>query len=68
MNDFGLSTGFNKVGDWTVVVDTNPGNPFIFEFAVTFQVVPESVIGALAVVLPSIGAFAGYKVLRSRSK
>jgi hypothetical protein len=67
-NDFGLNTGFNKVGDWIVVVDTNPGNPIIFDFAVTFQVVPESVIGALAVVLPSIGAFAGYKVLRSKSK
>jgi hypothetical protein len=68
MNDFVLSTGFNKVGDWIVVVDTNPGKPIIFDFAVTFQVVPESVIGALAVVLPSIGAFAGYKVLRSKSK
>jgi xanthine/uracil permease len=40
----------------------------MYEFAVTFQVVPESVIGALAVVLPSMGAFAGYKVLRSKSK
>jgi hypothetical protein len=68
MNDFVLSTGFNKVGDWTVLVDTNPGRTFIYEFTVTFMVIPESVIGALAVVLPSIGAFAGYKVLRSRSK
>ncbi len=68
MNDFVLSTGFNKVGDWTVVVDTNPGKSYMYEFTVTFQVVPESVIGALAVVLPSMGAFAGYKVLRSKSK
>jgi hypothetical protein len=60
--------GFNKVGTWVFAANTAGGNPFIFEFAVTFQVVPESVIGALAVVLPSIGAFAGYKVLRSRSK
>jgi hypothetical protein len=67
-SDFGLNTGFNKVGDWAVVVDTNPGKTLIFDFAVTFQVVPESVIGALAVVLPSMGAFAGYKVLRSKSK
>jgi hypothetical protein len=68
-SDFeGLNAGFDKVGDWVVVVDTNPGKSFIFEFVVTFQVVPESVIGALAVVLPSIGAFAGYKVLRSKSK
>jgi secreted protein with Ig-like and vWFA domain len=67
MNDFVLSTGFNKVGDWTVV-DTNPGKSYMYEFTVTFMVIPESVIGALAVVLPSMGAFAGYKVLRSKSK
>jgi hypothetical protein len=67
-SDFGLSGGFNQVGDWAVVVNTNPGMPFIYEFTVTFQVIPESVIGALAVVLPSIGAFAGYSVLRSRNR
>jgi len=67
-SDFGLNTGFNKVGDWVVVVDTIPGMTFTYEFTVTFMVIPESVIGALAVVLPSIGAFAGYKVLRSKSK
>mgnify|MGYP001146186749 CR=1 FL=1 len=67
-SDFGLNSGFNQVGDWLVVVDTNPGNSLIFEFAVTFQVVPESVIGALAVALPSIGAFGGYSLLRNRNK
>jgi hypothetical protein len=56
-------------GDWWIfAANAAGGNPFLFEFTVTFQVVPESVIGALAVVLPSIGAFAGYKVLRSKSK
>jgi hypothetical protein len=61
--------GFDMVGDWWIfAANADGGNPFIFEFVVTFQVVPESVIGALAVVLPSIGAFAGYKVLRSKSK
>ncbi len=67
-SDFGLINGFNQVGDWAVVVDTNPGMSFIFEFAVTFQVIPESVIGALAVALPSIGAFAGYSILKNRNK
>ena len=61
--------GFDMVGDWWIfAANADGGNPFLFEFTVTFQVVPESVIGALAVVLPSIGAFAGYKVLRSKSK
>jgi hypothetical protein len=61
--------GFDMAGDWWIfAANVSGGNPFIYEFTVTFQVVPESVIGALAVVLPSIGAFAGYKVLRSKSK
>ncbi len=66
-SDFGLSSGFNQVGDWVVVADTNPGKSFIYEFAVTFQVIPESVIGALAVVGTPIATFAGYKLLRKRS-
>ncbi len=66
--DYGF-TGFDQVGDWWIfAANADGGNPFMFEFTVTFQVIPESVIGALAVVLPSIGAFAGYKVLRSKSK
>ena len=66
MNGFG---GFDMVGDWWIfAANASGGNPFLFEFTVTFMVIPESVIGALAVVLPSIGAFAGYKVLRSKSK
>jgi hypothetical protein len=64
-NGFG---GFDQVGTWIFAANAAGGNPFIYEFVVTFQVVPESVIGALAVVLPSMGAFAGYKVLRSKSK
>jgi hypothetical protein len=67
-SDFGLYSGFNVAGEWTVLVDTVPGRSYTYEFVVTFMAVPESVIGALAVVLPSIGAFAGYKVLRSKSK
>jgi hypothetical protein len=60
--------GFDQVGAWIFAANAAGRNPFIFEFVVTFMVIPESVIGALAVVLPSIGAFAGYKVLRSKSK
>jgi hypothetical protein len=65
--DFGLA-GFNQVGNWVLVADAQDGFPFLYEFTVTFMVIPESIIGALAVVLPSIGAFAGYKVLRGKSK
>ena len=66
MNGF---NGFDMVGEWWIfAANASGGNPFLFEFTVTFMVVPESVIGALAVVLPSMGAFAGYKVLRSKSK
>jgi len=65
--DFGLA-GFDQVGNWVLLADTQDGFPFLYEFTVTFMVIPESVIGALAVVLPSIGAFAGYSVLRSRNR
>ena len=66
--DYGFS-GFDQVGDWWIfAANAEGGNPFLHEFTVTFQVIPESIIGALAVVLPSIGAFAGYKVLRGKSK
>ena len=65
---YGFS-GFDQVGDWWIfAANAAGGNPFIYEFTVTFMVVPESVIGALAVVLPSIGAFVGYSVLRSRNR
>jgi hypothetical protein len=49
MHGFG---GFDMVGDWWIfAANATGGNPFLFEFTVTFMVIPESVIGALAVVL-----------------
>jgi len=44
VNDFGLSAGFDQVGDWIVVgyMDTNLGRTFIYEFTVTFHIVSES--------------------------
>jgi len=68
-NDFvGLAAGFDQVGNWALLADIQGGFSFLYEFVVTFQVIPESIIGALAVTLPSIGALAGYRVLKSRSK
>ncbi|MEM0496125.1 MAG: hypothetical protein QW178_03805 [Candidatus Nitrosocaldus sp.] len=61
-------SGFDMVGKWIVVANDTDGNPFIFEFAVTFLVVPESIIGAVAAVATPLAAFAGFKVLRSRNK
>ncbi|MCS7141356.1 MAG: hypothetical protein NZ888_04130 [Candidatus Nitrosocaldus sp.] len=62
-------TGFDMVGDWWVfAANAAGGNPFLFEFQVTFQVVPEFILGAITAVTAPLAAFAGFKVLRSRSK
>lgn len=65
-SDFGLASGFNKVGDWTVVVDTVPGKTFIYEFGVTFMVVPESILGAITAVTAPLAALTGYRILRQK--
>ncbi|MEM1951244.1 MAG: hypothetical protein QXE95_07760 [Candidatus Nitrosocaldus sp.] len=65
-SDFGLPSGFNQVGDWAVMVDTNPGRSFLYEFSVTFMVVPESILGAITAVTAPLVALTGYRILRQR--
>lgn len=65
-SDFGLTSGFNKVGDWTMAVDTVPGNTFLYEFSVTFMVVPESIIGAITAVTAPLAALTGYRILKQK--
>ncbi len=65
-SDFGLTSGFNKTGDWAVLVDTVPGKTFMYEFTVTFMVVPESIIGAITAVTAPLAALTGYRILRQR--
>ncbi|MCS6767746.1 MAG: hypothetical protein RMJ59_06410 [Candidatus Nitrosocaldus sp.] len=65
-SDFGLTSGFNKVGDWTVAVDTLPGRTFMYEFTVTFMVVPESILGAITAVTAPLVALTGYRMLRQK--
>lgn len=65
-NDFGLASGFNKVGDWAVMVDTVPGKSFTYEFTVTFMVVPESILGAITAVTAPLVALTGYRILKQK--
>ncbi|MEM2923524.1 MAG: hypothetical protein QW560_03820 [Candidatus Nitrosocaldus sp.] len=65
-SDFGLASGFNKTGDWAVLVDTVPGKKLLYEFTVTFMVVPESIIGAVTAVTAPLAALTGYRILRQR--
>ena len=63
--DFGIAS-LTPIGSWSMVVDTTEGNPVIEDFIVTFFVLPESVIGAIAMIGASI-AILGVYMLRKRS-
>lgn len=58
----------NSVGTWVLEVNTNPGNPHRGDFAVSLFVIPESIIGAIAVAGASLAVLGGYSVLRSHSR
>ncbi len=60
------SFGFDMVGNWVFVANVQNGNPFLFEFVVTFLVVPESILGAITAVTAPLVAFTGYKILRQK--
>ncbi|MEM0365088.1 MAG: hypothetical protein QXS25_05950 [Candidatus Nitrosocaldus sp.] len=66
-NDFaGLAGGFNMAGDWVLLADIQGGFSFLYEFVVTFNVVPESILGVAAIVAPSLVALTGYRILKQR--
>ncbi|MFN4336777.1 MAG: hypothetical protein ACK4FV_04240 [Candidatus Nitrosocaldus sp.] len=58
--------GFDMVGNWIFAANDSNGNPFLFEFVVTFLVVPESIIGAITAVTAPLAAFTGYRILRQK--
>jgi hypothetical protein len=57
--DFGLSS--LDLGGWKLMVDTDPSGPLMYEFSVLFFVVPESIIGAVAVIGSSLAVLAVYR-------
>lgn len=57
------STTLNAIGTWVLKINTDPGNQFTDEFNVSIFVVPESILGAIAVASASLITFAGYTVL-----
>ncbi len=63
-----MSVSLNQVGTWTLEVNTNPGNQYRADFAVSIFVIPESIIGAIAVAGASLAVLGGYSVLRGHSR
>ncbi len=47
----------DTVGNWLVVIDTEPGTPMYADFEVSVFVVPESLLGAIGVVGATLGAY-----------
>jgi hypothetical protein len=58
-NDFGLSS--LDLGGWVLRVDTDPSGTLVDDFSVLFFVVPESIIGAVAVIGSSLAVLAVYR-------
>jgi hypothetical protein len=55
----------NQVGTWKVVAEFSNGTIVVKELNVSFQVVPESIIGALSVIGSSLAVLAVYRRKRS---
>jgi hypothetical protein len=55
----------NQVGTWKVVAEFSDGTIVVKELQVPFQVVPESIIGALSVIGSSLAVLAVYRRKRS---
>jgi DNA-binding beta-propeller fold protein YncE len=55
----------NQVGTWKVVAEFSNGTIVVKELQVPFQVVPESIIGALSVIGSSLAVLAVYRRKRS---
>lgn len=54
----------NMVGDWLVVIDTEPGTTWLIDFGVSVFVVPESMLGAIGVVGATLGAYIAYNRIK----
>lgn len=61
-----FSTALNAVGTWVLKINTDPENLHTSEFNVSLFVVPESILGIIAVTGTSLAALAGYITLRNR--
>jgi hypothetical protein len=55
----------NQVGTWQVIAEFSDGTIVVKELQVPFQVVPESIIGALSVIGSSLAVLAVYRRKRS---
>jgi len=55
-------TGFNMAGDWIFVTADINNNTIKAVFAVTFLVLPEAPIGAIAIIGSGIATIAAYKL------
>jgi hypothetical protein len=55
----------NQVGTWKVVAEFSDGTIVVKELNVPFQVVPESIIGALSIIGSSLAVLAVYRRKRS---
>lgn len=51
----------DMLGTWIVRADFNDGVTIVITLDVTFQVIPESIIGAIAPVTAGLAAFIGYR-------
>lgn len=59
-------SGFDMAGTWVFAANVQGGNTFLYEFVVSFLVVPEAAIGAVAIIGSSIAVLGAYAVLRKR--
>ncbi len=66
--DFPTLGALNSVGTWVLEVNTDPGNQQRTDFTVSLFVIPESIMGAIAVAGASLAVLGGYSVLRGHSR
>lgn len=67
-DDFSGLSAINQVGTWVLEINTNPGNQQRAEFAVSLFVIPENMIGAIAITGTSLAVFSGYLTLRKKNE
>lgn len=56
------------IGQWIVKAEFNEGIVLITTLSITFQVIPESIIGAVAPIGVALAAFIGYRYYRRRRR
>lgn len=57
----GTPVTLNQVGEWKIVADFTNNDTVVLTLDVTFQVVPESILGAVGVVAGSMAVLMAYR-------